>query len=370
MKTINRIIKSLEENGIGFDWTGFSQSVLLQKHILLEQYIKELCRLLNCKPDCITDPKRLIWRLYANKIYPASLSFEFLKENRTACREYELLYSYKKTVQFLKQYGDTLKARLVDGRLHGTWTMDGAVTGRMTCKEPNLQAFPAEVKNFFQPREGYCLIFCDYSQIELRVLAELSQDANMIKAFAANTDIHTKTASAIFNKPFTAITAQERTIAKRVNFGICYGISVQGLCDVVNNKTDVNLSFEEANRLKKSFYDTYPQIREYHNHLLTTETIESLGGRQWVNYPRGIARVNLPVQASAAEGLKLSLDILVNSLPDDCYLVNVIHDEIIIEAPNNDCIEQNSTLLTQSMIAGMGMLVKSLPVEVKITYKF
>ncbi len=366
----DKIITALEQNGIGFDWQGYSQSVLLQKEEQLDKYVSELSFLLNCSPNYITDPQRLIWRLYIKKIYPASLSLEYLKENRKERREYELLYSYKKTLQFLKQYGDALQARLVDGRLHGTWAMDGAVTGRMTCKEPNLQAFPAEVKNFFQPREGYCLIFCDYSQIELRVLAELSQDENMIKAFATDADIHTKTASAIFNKPFTEITAQERTIAKRVNFGISYGISAQGLCDVVNKKTDVNLNFDEANSLKKSFYDTYPQIREYHNHLLTAETIESLGGRQWVNYPKGIARVNLPVQASAAEGLKLSLNTLLDNLPDDCYLVNVIHDEIIIEAPNNDCIGQNSTLLTQSMIAGMGMLVKSLPVEVKITYKF
>ncbi|MEM1485551.1 DNA polymerase [Oscillospiraceae bacterium PP1C4] len=360
---MNRIAEALETNGIGFNWTKYEQGVLQDKKQQLEQNVSELCQLLNCQSDNIIDPKQLIWKLYKINLFPESLSFDFLKAHRHHS-VYDLLYRYKRTLQFINQYGDKLFQQIQpDGRIHANWTMDGAKTGRMSSKEPNLQAFPGEIKPYFRPKKDYCFVSGDYSQIELRVLAELSQDSNMIQSFISDIDIHIKTASVVFNKPIEQISEEERTIGKRVNFGVCYGISAKGLCETVNKKTNVNLSFQQADKIKLNFYNAYPKILNYHNFLLKTDTIVSLGGRQWIDYPKGIARVNLPVQASAAEGLKIALTILMECLPDDCLLVNVIHDEIILEVPIPKA-EQIQILLEQSMITGMKQLVKSVPIVV------
>lgn len=366
----NLITTTLERNGIGFDWQLYEQEILQEKLRAKKQLCTELCSELKCQEDCILDFKKLIWKIYRINLYPESLSFEYLKEHRSEHIVYDLLYRYKRIQQFLNQYGDKLHKQIQsDHRIHAQWSLDGAKTGRMSCKEPNLQAFPAELKPYFRPQNGYCFVSGDYSQIELRVLAELSQDPNMIHAFQSGVDIHTKTASVIFNKPINEISEQERMLGKRVNFGVCYGISAKGLCKTVNKKAALNLTVQQADQIKVNFYNSFPKILHYHNFLLTTKTIVSLGGKQWFDYPKGIARVNLPVQASAAEGLKRSLATLLEQIPNDCRLVNVIHDEIILEVPITKA-ESGESLLQQAMISGMQQLIKSVPivVDTKITY--
>jgi len=322
--------------------------------------------MLNCNSNVAKDFKKLIWKLYSNNIFPESLSFEYLKANRDVQPIYGLLYRYKRISQFLNQYRDKLYKQIqADGRIYAKWSIDGAKTGRMSCKEPNLQAFPNEIKPYFKPKEGNCFVSADYSQIEIRVLAELSQDKNLIEVLKQGNDIHTNTASSIFNKPINLITDEDRTIGKRINFGMCYGISAYGLCETVNKNTTEKITLQEADLMKQHFYDTYPKIKVYHNYLLTAESIKSLGGNEWIDYPKGIARINLPVQASAAEGLKLALLMLIENIPDDCLLVNVIHDEIVVEAPTQQA-DKVTDLLKKYMVNGMQQLVKAVPIIVDI----
>ncbi|MBE6905027.1 MAG: hypothetical protein E7476_01935 [Ruminococcaceae bacterium] len=360
----NMITNMLECNGIGFDWPRYEQEILQEKLRIKEQLCSELCNHLKCQTEDITESKKLVWKLYKNNLYPESMSFDYLKEHRNEHAVYGLLYRYKRIQQFINQYGDKLHSQIQpDHRIHASWSLDGSKTGRMSCKEPNLQAFPSELKPYFRPQNGYCFVSGDYSQIELRILAELAQDANMIQSFCSGADIHAKTASVIFQKPLEQVSEQERSIGKRVNFGVCYGISANGLCEAVNQKSDANLTVQQADQIKINFYKAYSKIRAYHNHLLTTDKIVSLGGRQWTDYPKGIARVNLPVQASAAEGLKIALTALLKHLPDDCMLVNVIHDEIVLETPISKTT-QIQPILQHFMIDGMSELVKSVPIIV------
>ena len=361
---MNCIIEALEHNGIGFDWHSYKHNILEKKEQEQKDCVLNICNMLNCNSKVAKDFKKLIWKLYSNNIFPESLSFEYLKANKDVQPIYGLLYRYKRISQFLNQYGNKLYKQIkYDGRIHAKWSIDGAKTGRMSCKEPNLQAFPSEIKPYFKPKEGNCFVSGDYSQIELRVLAELSQDKNLIEVLKQGNDIHTNTASSILNKPINLITDEDRTIGKRVNFGMCYGISAYGLCETVNKYTAQKITLQEADLMKQHFYNTYPIIKQYHNYLLTAQSIKSLGGNEWINYPKGIARINLPVQASAAEGLKLALSMLIKNMPDDCLLVNVIHDQIVLETPLYKA-EKTKTLLQQCMVDGMQKLVKNVPIIV------
>lgn len=363
------ICQMLEQNGIGFDWARYQSDVLKTKAEQEEQVVKALCSLLHCSKRALLDPNWQAWCLYHNRIYPKSLAIDYLKEHRQEHEAYELLYRYKRLRQFQNQYGNKLFEQIdPDGRIHAEWSLDGAKTGRMSCCKPNLQAFPNEVKPYFKPRDGYCFVSGDYSQIELRVLAELSGDKCLIQSFRDKVDIHTGTASKVFDKPLCQITEEERTVGKRINFGICYGISSQGLCKVLKKATGHTVDIREADAMRQNFYSTHPEILAYHDALLKAQTITSLGGQTWNNYPPGIARINLPVQASAAEGLKLALFDLIIHLPEDCLLVNVIHDEIILEVPVEKS-EHMQIVLQKSMVDGMQRILKSVPIEVDINIK-
>lgn len=363
---MNRIINELEQNGIYFDWDAYSDGLLREKQGQVQIVAGELARLLHCPVWQVLNPKTVIWVFYRNQIYPKSLSIEYLKEHRQEREEYALLYRLKRLQQFLSQYGDKLKGVMDEkGRIHAQWQLYGSKTGRMSCSHPNLQTFPGEMKAYFKAEPGNCLVSGDYSQIELRVLAELSKDQNMTQCFLDGGDIHRKTASSVFGVTEEDVTEEQRTIAKRVNFGLCYGISSEGLSKLLTEKAKIPTSRKTASKMRNAFYKTYPEILAYHNQLMKAREIRSLGGQVWKDYPRTIARVNLPVQASAAEGLKEALVLLLDRAPDYVKLVNVIHDEIIIEVPEKHA-KKVSKLLERCMVEGMEKLICSVPISVDI----
>ena len=244
--------------------------------------------------------------------------------------------------------------------------MDGSKTGRMASSNPNLQAFPKITKRYFKPKEGYVYVIGDYGQIELRVLAELSNDIVMLNAFREGKDIHAETASAIFNKSIGNISDIERAVGKKVNFAQCYGVSAYGLRKIIKKEAKFDISLSQANRVISAFYEKYPDILVFHNKLLISKTISSLGGETWSDIKKGDRlRYNLPIQATAAEGLKEALKLLVGELKDEWKLVNVVHDEIVLEVPREDA-KNVSILLEKIMILGMKSLLKSVPIEVDI----
>jgi DNA polymerase-1 len=238
-----------------------------------------------------------------------------------------------------------------DGRIHPTFLQLGAATGRMSCQNPNLQNIPQEsrwskdIRNAFVSPDGFSLVAIDYSQIELRVLASLARDKNMIQAFEEGKDIHTITAQKIFNKPEHQINKQMRRSAKTLNFGMVYGMGFRALAQ------QANITNEEAKLFIKKYFEEFSSVKAWQEEVLTqTKKI----GR--VVSPTGRFRalpqihstneffasqarreaINMPVQGLAADVLKLAMlrvDTYLNEkkLAEKVHMILTIHDELIFE---------------------------------------
>lgn len=238
-------------------------------------------------------------------------------------------------------------------RIHTTYDSLGAATGRMSSNDPNLQNIPAgegyakEIKSCFIPSKGNILLVADYSQVELRVLAFLSQDPNLLDAFEKGEDIHMRTAKFLFpNKDI--ITKEERRIAKTVNFGVIYGITGFGL-----SKT-LGCSPHEANQYIDAFYAKYPKVREYYDTILEnarkTGYVETYFGRRRYIHSmndanktiRSIAEreaMNMPVQGTAADMIKLAMVELDAKIRDSNLkgsMILQVHDELVFDVSEGE----------------------------------
>lgn len=364
----NKIIKILQSNGIKFNYKSFNEAMIRKKELEQVQLAEEIKAKLGMDSLDLNNVRDVVQALYKCNIYPKSLSFEFLSQHRTDNEIYKLLLEYKTINQFLHLYRDKLKTQIGDdGRIRGIWSIDGSKTGRMTCSEPNLQGFPNSMKEFFVPEEGKIFVIGDYSQIELRVLAELARETNMIKAFKEQKDIHAETAAFLFKKDINLIDDLQRKVGKKANFLQCYGGSSYGL-EKVLKKEGIIITKSQADYIINLFYKKYPNIYRFHNMLLTSDSIRSVGGRVWGDIPKGDGkRLNLPIQASAAEGFKEGLKILVEELESrpSWKIVNVIHDEVILEIDKSEA-EQAKDILETCMKKGMEKILKLVPVVVDI----
>lgn len=364
----NKITEMLQENGIKFNYQSFNEAMIKKKEAEQAQLAEKIKTELGMTALELDDVREVIQALYKNNIYPESLSFEFLSQHRANNEIYKLLLEYKGTNQFLHLYRDKLKTQIGDdGRIRGIWSFEGCKTGRMSCSEPNLQGFPNSMKEFFVPEEGNVFVIGDYSQIELRVLAELARETNMIKAFKEQKDIHAETAAFLFQKDVNLIDEGARGLGKRVNFAQCFGVSSYGLPKILK-KEGIIITKSQADYIINLFYKKYPNIYRFHNMLLTSDLIRSVGGRVWSDIPKGDGkRLNLPIQASAAEGFKEGLKILVEELENrpSWKIVNVIHDEAILEVDKSEA-EQAKDILETCMKKGMEKILKVVPVVVDI----
>lgn len=371
----NKITEMLQENGIKFNYQAFNEAMIKKKEAEQFQLAEEIKNKLGGVTALDLDNVRdVIQALYKCNIYPKSLSFEFLSQHRTDNEIYKLLLEYKNINQFLHLYRDKLKTQIGnDGRLHGIWSIDGSKTGRMSCSEPNLQGFPNSMKEFFVPEEGKIFVIGDYNQLELRILAELARESNMIKAFKDQKDIHAETAAFILQKDISLIDEGARGLGKRLNFAQCFGVSSYGLPKILK-KEGIIITKSQADYIINLFYKKYPSIYRFHNMLLTSDSIRSVGGRVWSEIPKGDGkRLNLPIQASAAEGFKEGLKLLVEELErrHSWKIVNVIHDEVLLEVDKSEA-EQAKDILKTCMEKGMGRILKVVPVvvDMKIANKW
>src|SRR5690554_257200 len=235
-------------------------------------------------------------------------------------------------------------------RVHTDYMQTVAATGRLSSNNPNLQNIPIrtergrQVRKAFVPRdENYIMMAADYSQIELRIIASLSEEANMIEAFKKGEDIHASTASKVFNVPIEEVTREQRSNAKTVNFGIIYGVSAFGL----SNQTD--LSGGEAKDLIDTYYKTYPQLRNYISEQIQfarengyVQTV--LGRRRYLKdinagnqIVRGAAErnaVNAPIQGSAADIIKIAMINIHKRLTEEnlkSKMLLQVHDELVFD---------------------------------------
>ena len=266
-----------------------------------------------------------------------------------AIMDYRMLTKLKST------YADGLmKVVHPDGRIRTTFQNLVTATGRLSSTEPNLQNIPvktdlgAEIRKMFIPKDGYVLVDADYSQIELRVLAHIADDKTMQKAFADHMDIHTVTASQVFDVPPGEVTALQRRHAKAVNFGIVYGISEFSLAE------DIGVSRYEAKFYIDSYLANYQGVRSYMKRVVEeakesgyTQTL--YGRRRYIpelkssnfNVRQGAERItlNTPIQGSAADLIKLAMIHVDKALSErfpQAKLILQVHDELIVECPQED----------------------------------
>ncbi|MCX7971225.1 MAG: DNA polymerase I [Negativicutes bacterium] len=269
------------------------------------------------------------------------------------------------------------------GRIHTQLNQTTAATGRLSSSNPNLQNIPVrsdagrKIREVFVPGLGYDVVMtADYSQIELRVLAHLSQDAKLIGAFANNCDIHRQTAAEIFAVPPDEVSGQMRSRAKAINFGIIYGISDFGL------SRDSGISLTDAREYIKNYFRRYPRVKEYINRQIELAHregyVETILGRR--RYIRGInaknfavrsfgerMAMNTPIQGSAADIIKLAMirvEKAVQAAGLKSRMVLQVHDELVFEATNNE-IDRLSAILRREM---QSVLPLTVPLQVDVRW--
>lgn len=259
-----------------------------------------------------------------------------------------------------------LKIESEDGRIHTKFKQTGTATGRLSSAEPNLQNIPVrtdagrELRKYFLPKEGYKLISADYSQIELRLLACISNDENMLSAFLSGEDIHTSTASAVFGVPKNLVTDLLRKRAKAVNFGIVYGIGEYSLSQ------DLDITVKQAKEYIDSYLSSYPSVKKYLKDIIVYATengyVETLYGRKRyipeITSKNGVMRkfgervaMNSPIQGSAADIIKIAMLGVDKKLKEsgiDARMILQVHDELIIEA-HADCAQEACDILKKEM---------------------
>jgi DNA polymerase-1 len=279
------------------------------------------------------------------------------------------ILDYRGLSKLKSTYVDALPTQVeaATGRVHTDYMQTVAATGRLSSNNPNLQNIPIrtergrQVRKAFIPRnDEYTLLAADYSQIELRIIAALSKEETMISAFQNGEDIHASTASKVFNVPLEAVTREQRSNAKTVNFGIIYGVSAFGL----SNQT--NLSRAESKELIDTYYATYPKLRAYMSEQVDfardngyVQTV--LGRRRYlkdINSRNAVVRgaaernaVNAPIQGSAADIIKIAMINIHNKLETGSYKTKMllqVHDELVFDVYKPE-LETIKTLVKTEM---------------------
>lgn len=279
------------------------------------------------------------------------------------------ILEWRQLIKLQNTYVDALP-KVVDpktNRVHTEYMQAVAATGRLSSNNPNLQNIPVRTergrlvrKAFVARDENYVILAADYSQIELRIIAALSQEPNMIESFKNGEDIHRSTAARVFNVPLEEVTKEQRSHAKTVNFGIIYGVSAFGL----SNQT--NLSRAESKELIDTYYETYPKLRDYIASQIDfarengyVQTI--LGRRRYlkdINSHNAVVRgaaernaVNAPIQGSAADIIKIAMINIHNRLIDENWqskMLLQVHDELVFDA-HKDELEKLKEMVKSEM---------------------
>ncbi len=382
-----RVLAGMEREGFGVDSEGIEEygKALHEKMSLTEKSIFSIAG----EEFNINSPKQL------GQILFEKMSLPVIKKKKTGystdAETLEKLRFYSPIIDFILEYRrlaklhgtyieGLLKVVESDGRIRTSFNQKQTLTGRLSSSEPNLQNIPirtpegSELRRFFVAKKGYTLIDADYSQIELRVLAHMSGDENLISAFNSGADIHSATASQVFGVPIDKVTPEHRSRAKAVNFGIVYGIGAFSLSD------DLKVSMKEASAYIESYFATYPKVREYLDSCVKnayekgyTETlwgrkryIPELTGtnKQLRSFGERVAK-NSPIQGTAADAIKLAMvktDKRLRAEGLESRLILQVHDELIIEAKDSER-DYVSRLLKEEM-EGVAELAVTLAVDV------
>ena len=376
------ILAEMERNGFKIDVEGlkkYSDELSESCDELAQTIYFEAGREFN-----INSPKQLGQVLFEELKLPApkktktgfSTNAETLEKLRPYHAIIDRILEYRQVSKLKSTYGEgLLKVADENGIIHSSFNQTVTATGRLSSSEPNLQNIPIrtplgrKLRRFFIPSSpDYVLIDADYSQIELRLLAAISGDMNMVNAFISGEDIHTVTASQVFGVPIQAVTPELRKRAKAVNFGIVYGIGGFSL------GADIGVSKYEADNYIKSYYEKYPLVKEYLDAVIEEAKRDGyvttvFGRRRYIpelSSPKKSlqafgARVamNSPIQGAAADIIKIAMIKVDSALKEsgiDARLILQVHDELILEA-HRDCAEEAKAILKREMENAVSLVV-------------
>lgn len=322
----------------------------------------------------LNSPKQLGVALFEKLGLPAkkktksgySTNAEVLEDLKDKHPAVSLLLEYRQLAKLKSTYTDGLQNCVAkDGRIHTTFNQTEARTGRISSLEPNLQNIPVrtelgkKLREFFIADDGKVLVDADYSQIELRVLASIANDQNMISAFKSGADIHTATAAQVFGLPIDMVTPVLRSRAKAVNFGIVYGIGAFSLAK------DIGVTRKEADNYIKNYLASYPNVASYMENTIKNAKLNGyvttlFGRRRYLpelSSSNGMLRAfgervarNAPIQGTAADIIKLAMikvfDTLKREVPS-AKLILQVHDELIVECDKKDAETVSGILKTE-----------------------
>ena len=358
------VLAKMENLGFAVDAKGIEDYgvVINEKLLLMEQEIyKEAGYEFN-----INSPKQLGEALFVKMGIPTgkktksgySTSADVLESLKDSYPVVSMVLEYRTYAKLKSTYCDgLLKVIADDGRIHSSFNQKETRTGRISSTEPNLQNIPVrtelgrELRKFFKAKEGCVLVDADYSQIELRVLADIANDKEMIKAFSDNVDIHTVTASQVFALPVDMVSQVHRSRAKAVNFGIVYGIGAYSLAK------DIGVTNKEAKAYIDNYLKHYSGIDSYMKNVIEKAKnegfVETLFGRRRYlpeltasnhmtrAFGERVAR-NMPIQGTAADIIKIAMIKVDKRLKKEglsARLILQVHDELIVECPQFEAMQ-------------------------------
>lgn len=379
---LSEVLSSMEIEGFKVDREGiikFGEKLENDIEVLKQNIYDEVGYEFN-----INSPKQLGVALFEDLGLPAkkktksgySTNADVLESLMYAHPVIKMILDYRSYTKLKSTYCDGLvKVIADDGRIHSTFNQTETRTGRISSTEPNLQNIPVrtelgrEMRKFFLAEEGKVLVDADYSQIELRVLADIANDKTMIDAFNSDSDIHKETASQVFNMPQNMVTPLMRSRAKAVNFGIVYGIGAFSLAK------DIGVTRKEADSYIKGYLEHYSGVDEFMKN--TINTARNLGYAETLfkrrrylpelsatnaitrGFGERVAR-NMPIQGTAADIIKIAMIRVYSRLKSEnltAKLIMQVHDELIVEAEEKDR-ETVEKILSEEMENAANMQVK------------
>jgi DNA polymerase-1 len=285
------------------------------------------------------------------------------------------LLEYRTVAKASQSFGENILEYIepTTGRIHADFRQIGAPTGRFSCSSPNLQQIPheAEYRRCFRAPDGRMLVIADYSQIELRILADFSEDKNFIEAFASGQDFHSATAAQVFGIKAEDVTADQRSFAKRLNFGVVYGLGASRFAMMTG------LTQTQAEETLRRYFSTYPKMDEWlrmaSKNVLSERSARTRSGRMarinFVDSDRGSIGAaqryakNMPIQGTSADILKRALRLLHDDIREtSAKLVNIVHDEIVVECDAADA-EKTKAMLESAMTRAGEQFVSRVPIK-------
>lgn len=289
------------------------------------------------------------------------------------------LLEYRSAQKALSSYGTSMLDHIhpKTGRVHADFRQIGATGGRMSCSEPNVQNIPhaSEYRACFRAPAGRKLVIADYSQIELRILADWSQDVALMKALQSGEDLHCVTASQMFGIPLAQVTKEQRAAAKQLNYGIMYGLGAQGLA------ARIDCSTEEAEKLIRKYFAAYSgvaawlreagdrAVRERENRTRSGRLIYFTFDEKDRSQIAAMQRLgkNAPIQGSSADIIKRAMALLYDAMkPFDAKIINCVHDEIVVEVAEAQA-QECAHVIEREMVRAAYEFIRSVPVTVDAT---